>query len=87
MSADDYFQCPVCKGQPEDLRKGYKQYYGKVAEEEYDKMKQDYSHNETDLTVPVYYEVSLNEDGTVSLDLGGECNLCHAKWEFKGVVK
>lgn len=87
MSADDWLPCPVCRGLPIPLRDGYKQFYGKIPEEEYNSLK-----NQTELAlkstpVRVDYEYGLNADGTISLNFFAGCDLCHAKWKHMGVVK
>lgn len=87
MSADEYVECPICHGLPEELREGYEKYYGTVTAKEYDAIKQKYNSLGGEPTVPVYYEIELKSDGTVSLGLGAECTGCHAEWKHDGVVK
>lgn len=86
MSADKYLECPICHGLPEKLRDGYEKFYGVVTVAEYEKLKEEYEGQDKPY-VPVYCEIFLNADGTVSLELGAECETCHAKWKHKGVVK
>lgn len=86
MSADSYIVCPVCRGISKELV-GVEKLYGKIPEREYIERKKEYLEAEDAPTVPVYYEIILNADGTVSLDLGAECTVCNAKWKHTGVVK
>jgi len=87
MSADDWLSCPVCQGLPEKLKKGYKQYYGKVPEDEYNKLKLEHEKAVHKLPVRVDYEYNLNADLTISLNFHARCDLCNAEWDHKGTVK
>ncbi len=87
MSADDYVLCPVCKGLPENLRNGVKQFYGKVDEKEYERLKKEYKLKSESNPVGVDYEYGINADGTISLGFFAECGVCHATWKHEGLVK
>ena len=87
MSADDWRSCPVCQGLPDKLKTGYKQFYGKVPEEEYNILKDEYESAMQSNPVRVDIEYGLNADGTISLGLFAKCGICGAEWNHQGLVK
>lgn len=78
----------ICIGYvPESLKNGYKHFYGKVDEKEYNRLKELYEDEIESTPVRVDYEYSINADLSISLDFAAECRLCHAKWRHDGVIK
>lgn len=86
MSADDWITCPVCHGLPDHLKEGYRQYYGKVSEEEYEDLKAEFRLKSESNPVRVDYDYSINADLTITFNFFAECEKCHAKWKHTGVV-
>lgn len=86
MSADDWIECPVCHGLPEKLRNGYKQYYGKVSEEEYEKLKKEYESKSGEHPVRVDYEYTIGLDGEICLFFSAHCEKCNATWKHSGKI-
>lgn len=73
MSADDWLHCSVCGGVPKEFKdRKLSDFYGKVSEGEYERIKQAHKNAQESRTVRVDYEYTLNADGTISLDLGAE---------------
>lgn len=87
MSADDWRSCPVCQGLPDKLRGGYKKFYGKVDEKEYERLKAEYKDKSVSNPVRVDYEYDLNPDLTIFIGLHAICGVCGAEWHYKGVVR
>lgn len=87
MSADDWLTCPVCRGLPIQLRDGYKQFYGKIPEEEYETMKRQTEKSIGSYPVRVDYEYEIHADGNISLVFFAKCDMCKAEWKHHGVVK
>jgi len=86
MSANDWLKCPVCHGLPFKVKNGYKQFYGKVPEEEYFKLKREYESSINIERVRVDYEYEIKPNGIIILSFFAECEACDAKWEHKGEV-
>lgn len=88
MSENKYHhECPMCHGLPEDVRGGQSQYYGKVSEEEYNRLRSKIEAVQNLRSIGISYEIILNADKTLLLNLYAECDICHTKWEHQGVVK
>ncbi len=81
MSADEYHECPICKGIPEKYRK-YKELYGKIPLETFLKLKNTAISNSNCVSVGIYNEVTLHEDGTIDVQIGAECSVCKAHWDY-----
>jgi hypothetical protein len=86
MSADDWRQCPICHGLPEELRGGIEHLYGKIPEDEYTQLKEQWKEAIFITPVRVDYNYLINADLSISLEFMAECNMCHAKWKHRGVV-
>ncbi len=82
MGADAWEICPICHNLPEEHRNGIDHLYGKIPQEDYDKLKKEIEKLRVIETVREDYELYLNEDGTAHIDFYAKCQTCGASWEF-----
>ncbi len=87
MSANNWAECPLCKGKRVKALKKLGNVYGKISQEEYEKLKElhdkeredeDYS----DTLLREDYEQGVDEKGLCYVIYSGECKSCGATWKF-----
>ena len=83
MSADTYRKCPVCKNRPDEYKDGIEPLYGKIPIEEFIEMEDRLKYLERVETVKIYYEITMEEDKTMSIDVSAQCEVCGAVWKLK----
>jgi len=87
MSADNWAECPLCKSKRAKALKKLEDKYGKVSQEEYERLKEflDNEHNDEqfeDTPLREDYEVGVSDNGLGYVHYSGVCQLCGAAWEF-----
>ena len=93
MGADNWAVCPRCRDRAvaakDALFNEAAAAYGTLPVEEYEALraKAQAPAEELRRTFAEYYEFYGAENGTVTADYGGECNVCHLKCNFKHQVK
>ncbi len=87
MSADNWAECPLCKDKRVKALKNLQGEYGKVSQEEYEKLKEglDQENESESEGTPLRedYEVGVDRIGQCYIIYSGVCQDCGASWQFK----
>jgi len=88
MSADNWAECPLCKSKRAKALKKLQDKYGKVSQEEYEKLKEELDDEKedeeySDTPLREDYEVGIDSEGNGYVIYSGVCQNCGASWKFK----
>ena len=92
MGANSWIVCPFCEGTLEKPSTDYREQYGKISADEYQKLQESYDTgmvvwNKTKgaATVGLYHEISITKEG-VEFGAWGKCDNCGKEWNVGDCV-
>lgn len=83
MSADSWQRCPICQNRPSECPDGIEHLYGKIPQNEFLERSKKLEDLRATETVRLDYEVTIENDGRMSIWATGKCSNCGAKWTHK----
>lgn len=89
MSADNWAECPLCKNKTAKALRDLKEQYGKISQEEYEKLKSEFKEENSedpdyeDTPLREDYELGVDQKGMCYVIYRGSCQTCAATWSFR----
>jgi len=87
MSANNWGECPLCKGVTKDKLKELQDKYGKISQEEYERLKEELDNEKDDeydgTPLREDYEQGVDNKGYCYIIYSGVCQNCGASWQFR----
>lgn len=80
MSADSWRRCTVCQNRPSEYPEGIAHLYGKIPQDEFLELSKKLEDLKDTETVRMDYELSIEDDGRMSIWASGVCSNCGAEW-------